>query len=262
MNEALTLEAAGLTLCDERPLEGVLAFLVSRSRRFVRELSEPASDVFKGIAVTLDQLAMTMIEKRTAAEYKAAHSENFTKYAALTLALSHFATAIVPSDVVERLTRESICELESDFREKALSAFGSVARDQSMFTIWTLRKINDLVVQIHSMKLDEAKRKEDREFCLQFNIYALHAHFSLDCLSLALRLNRPIFPEVMTELVMGLRGMVNAYAWVRRGLELRSPSAEQPIEIMISDEEDEVFTRASMVNLAELSDDDAPHHAA
>lgn len=259
MNEALTLEAAGL--CDERPLEGILAFLVSRSKRSVRELSEPASDVFKGIATTLDQLALTMIEKRTAAEYKAAHAETFPKYAALTLALSHFATVSVPQDVVERLTRESICELEADFREKALVAFGSIARDQSMFTIWTLRKINDLVGQIHALKLDESKKKEDREFCLNFNLYAVNAHFSLDCLSLALQMNRPIYPEVMAELVMGLRGMVNAYAWVRRGLELRSPSAEEPIETLVSDEEDDVFTRAAMVNLAELSDD-APQHAA
>ncbi|HEY2545755.1 MAG TPA: hypothetical protein VGI46_06810 [Candidatus Acidoferrum sp.] len=261
MNETFALDATSLSLCDERPLEGVLAFLASRSRKSARELSEPAGDVFKGVATVLDQLALTLIEKRTAEEFRVSLKETFPKYAALTLALSHFATAIVPSDVVERLTRESICELEADFRDKALAAFGSAARDQAMFTIWTLRKINDLVTKIHSSKLDKAKAKQDRYYCLNFNLSALQAHFSLDCLSLALRLNRPIYPGVMAQLINELRSMVNAYTWVRLGFELRAPILEQPVEEIISDEEDDVFAEASMLNLAALSDDDGPGNA-
>src|SRR5947207_1489560 len=178
MNEALAMQA-GLAFENERPLEGILAFLASRSKKSARELSEPAGEVFKGVAGVLDQLLTTIIEKRTAAEFNAAFAEVFPKYAAMTLALSRFASAIVPPDVVDRLTRESICELEADFREKALPAFGAAARDQAMFTIWTLRKINDLETQICAIKLDEPKLKEDREYSSQFNVYALTAHFSL-----------------------------------------------------------------------------------
>ena len=260
MNEALTIEEAGLSLL-EKPMEGVLAFLASRSRKSARELSEPASEVFRGIAGILDQQIVTVIEKRTAVEFQAAFSEVFPKYAALTMSLSRFANAIVPPEVVDRLTRESICELESDFREKALAAFGSAARDQAMFTIWTVRKINDIVTQIHATKLDESKQKEDKEYCEQFCLYSLRAHFSLDCLNLALRLNRPIYPEVMGELIDGLRSMVNAYAWVRRGLELRVPSVDQPLEANVFDKEDEVFLKASIHNLATMGDDDAPPNA-
>jgi len=260
MNQALAIQA-GLAFENDRPLEGVLAFLASRSKKSARELSEPAGEVFKGVAGILDQFLTTAIEKRTAAEFRAAFGDLFPKYAAMTLALSRFASAIVPPDVVDRLTRESICELEADFREKALPAFGAVARDQAMFTIWTLRKINDLVSQIYATKLDESKQKEDGEYSSQFNICALSAHFSLDCLNMALQLNRPIYPEVMSELIDGLRSMVNAYAWARRGLALRVSSAEHSVEENISDEEDEVFVKASMLNLAELGEDAPPRNA-
>jgi len=201
-----------------------------------------------------------MIEKRTAAEFNSALAETFPKYFALALSLSAIAKTVVPQDVVERLARESVCELESDFREKALHAFGANVRDQAMFTIWTLRKINDLLFQITSTKVDEAKVNEDKDFCHQFNFAALHAYFSLDCLEMALRLKQPIYPEVMPELINGLRSMVNAYAWARRGAELRFPSVEMlPLETDISDDEDEMLLRASMHGMSTMNEDDDSH---
>jgi hypothetical protein len=135
-------------------------------------LSIPAGEVFKGVAGVLDQLLITVIEKRTTAEFDSVFADAFPKYFAMTLSLSRIAHAIVPPDVVERLTRESICELEADFRDKALLTFGAATRDQAMFTIWTLRKINDLLIQISSVKLDKSKQKEDKAFCTEFNISA------------------------------------------------------------------------------------------
>jgi len=257
MNESLTIETAGLSLQNEKPLEGALAFLASRSKKSVRELSESAGEVFKGFAGVLDQLLTTIIEKRTAAEFHAAFVEAFPKYVAITVSLSHFAQAVVPASVIQRLTRESICELEADFRDKALLAFGAATRDQAMFTIWTMRKVNDLLVQISTAKLEESRQKEDREFCAEFNFNALRAHFSLDCLNMALRLQRPIYPEVMAELNDGLRSMVNAYAWVRRGAALRIPVAEPPLEVSASDEENEQLLSASMRDMVEMAEDEA-----
>src|SRR6266436_2982149 len=90
MNTSLTMEEAGLALNNERPLEGTLAFLASRSRKS-RELSEPASEVFKGFSGVIDQLLMNVIEKRTANEFCEAFEESFPKYAAMTMALSSIA---------------------------------------------------------------------------------------------------------------------------------------------------------------------------
>src|SRR5260370_35276222 len=110
------------------------------------------------------------------------------------VALCRLAQTVGSADVVDRLARESICELEADFRDKALLAFGAAARDQAMFTIWTLRKINELVTNISTVKLDQSKQKEDRDLSYQFNESALRAQFCLDCLNLSLRFNGTVYP--------------------------------------------------------------------
>jgi hypothetical protein len=246
MNNALTVDDVGLALGSER-LEGVLSFLASRSKSSARTLAPSVSEVFNGCADEVNRILRMTIEVRTKAEYRLEFTRSFPKYVALNLAMSHFASAVVPRDTVDRLTRESICEMEADFRDKGLTAFGSSIRDQAIFTVWTLRKINDLVTQIVTSKLDASKSKDDREYCGQFNIHALRAQFSLDCLNMALDRDHAVYPEVLEEFLDGLRSMVNAYAWARKGLEARSPTSEPTLQISPMDDEDrEILQVASL----------------
>jgi hypothetical protein len=259
MNDACTFEAVEAVLRDRSPAERVLTFLASRSKRSGRELSEPIEKVFRGASAALEQMSLTLVEKRTAQDFDAAFAELFPKYVALTTSLSQIAIAIVPDDALDRLTREAICELEADFRDQATATFGSAVKDQAIFTIWTVRKINDIVTSIHSTKItDESKKEQDKEFSDQFTVSSLVGHFSLDCLSIALRHNRPIYPEVMGRVMDGLRSMVNAYAWARRGLALRSPHQEEPLD-SDPDEGDDALIRLSVRSWSESSDDSLPN---
>jgi hypothetical protein len=228
MNSAIALEE-GLICRAERP-EGLLSFLVSRAKSATRSLTPSASEVLRGCGDAVNQILRTAIETRSKAEFDRMLGDSFPKYAGLTMAISHFATAVIQKPVLEQLVRESICEMEADFRDKGLAAFGATVRDQTMFTVWTLRKINDLTTQIIAVPMDKAKKAEDEEFCAQFNVNALRAQFSLDCLNMALENDRAIYPEVQEELVDGLRAMVNAYTWARRGLDLRIPAQEQSFD--------------------------------
>jgi hypothetical protein len=257
MNNAITIESLATMLPCERPLDGILAFLASRSKRSVRELSSPATEIFSGISGIMDNLILSAIEKRTADEFNAAFEENFPKYFAMTLALSQLAHAVVPPDVVERLTRETICELEADFRDNAQGAFGSAVREQAIFTVWTLRKVSDVLTKICSVKLDDSKQEEDQEYCRKFNHYALCAHYSLDCLSMALRVGRPLYPEVMAEITDGLRCMVNAYAWARRGASLRHPEENLPVEFALGNAEDDDLLASSMQDMASMEEEES-----
>jgi hypothetical protein len=250
MNPTLTAEDL---LRSDVP-EQVLAFLASRSKQSVRQLSAPASEVFKGIREAVDQLILSAIETRTENEFKAAFKAAFPKYVGITLALSAFSNAVVPEDTINRMARESICELEAEFRDKALPAFGSEIKDQLMFTVWTLRKISDLLIQIAATKPDDSCRERDKECCEHFLGTALQAKFALDCFSMALHLNRPIYPEVMEALKDGLRAMVNAYAWARRGAALRAPAVESTSESDVSTEEDNELLRSSMQDMAFMLD--------
>lgn len=250
MNSALTFEEAGMAFRHERP-EGLMSFLVSRSKVSTRSLTPSTSDVLKGCWDAIDQILRSAIETRTKAEFDRIFEDSFPKYIGLTSAISHFATAVIPKPVREQLVRESICELEADFRDKGLTNFGATVRDQAMFTVWALRKVCDLTTQIMEAPLDKSRRDEDGEFCANFNISALRAQFSLDCLEAALRNHRAIYPEVLDEVVDGLRSMVNAYTWARRGLELRIPKVEESFELSPLDDEDRALLDFSFSEASE-----------
>jgi hypothetical protein len=240
---------------SDRP-EGLLSFLVSRAKSAKRVLTPSASEVLKGCGDAVDQILRTALETRSKADFDRMYAESFPKYAGLTMAISHFATAVIQKPVLDQLVRESICELEADFRDKGMTAFGAAVRDQAMFTVWTLRKINDLTAQIVSAPLSKHRKAEDQEYCANFNVNALRAQFSLDCLNLALEAKRAIYPEVLDELVDGLRAMVNAYTWARRGLEMRVPSEDLILPVPQSEDEDAALMDFSLSEAFEWLDEE------
>jgi hypothetical protein len=258
MNEACTFEAAEAIVSRvTTPKDGVFAFLASRSKKSTRELSLPLEEVFRGVSAALEQMVSTVVETKTAEEYDAAVTQIFSKYAALTISLSQIAEAIVPKDAFERMTRESICELESDFRHKALAMYGSTVKEQAIFTIWTIRKIHDIIPRLRSGKiLDESKQAEDKKCSEHFTVSSLLGYFALDCLNTAMSMNRAIYPEVMDRLVDGLRSMVNAYTWARRGLALRTPQLEEPMEDMSIELDEKAFLEAAQRSLPDANADD------
>jgi hypothetical protein len=123
-----------------------------------------------------------------------------------------------------------------------------------MFTVWTLRKISELTTQIKTTPLVAARKAEDEECCCNFNGNAIRAQFCLDCLNIALDDKRAIYPEVLEELVDGLRAMVNAYTWARRGLDLRIPSEEVFPQISPTDDEDAALMDLSFSESSEWFD--------
>ncbi len=246
MNCALALEQNGLIL----DRDGTLAFLSSRSTKSARELSSSAGEVLTGMTAVLEQILTGMIETRTAAEFEASFKDAFPKYAAVVLALSSFVDAAVPSQIVERLRQESFCEMEAEFRDKALAAFGAEVRDQALFTVWTLRKISDLLRQIHAVpKVDASQRVLDKEFARKFTVSALVAHFGLDCLTTALQAGSPVYPGVLETITDHLRSAVNAYAWARKGADLRNPNAEPKIEVVEWDDEEQQLLREATFDM-------------
>jgi hypothetical protein len=197
----------------------------------------------------------SIIESRTRADYQREFQRSFSKYVGLTLAMSHFASAVIPRESIERLSRESICELEADFRDKGMDAFGEDVRNQALFTVWTLRKVNDLVDQIIAAKLDDSQKKADSASCVKFNFHLFRAQFGLDCLNLAIETNKAIYPEVIDELTDGLKSMVNAYAHARQGLELRVPTVEPTLTIAPMDDEDRALLDISLRSAGDLAAD-------
>jgi hypothetical protein len=252
MKEALAcVYGSGSVAADV--IEGIgerLAFVGFPSRQATKQISGSAEEALKGIAILLEQMVVGAVEKRTAAEFRAVQEETFQNYARLMFSLGCLIRAVVPANVIERVTAEGLCEMEADFRDHALNMFGSSIRDQAIFTVWTLRKISDLGQKVAGNPVPENLREQDKQYATMFSVHGLRARFNLDCLLYGIRTQRPIYPEVLEAISGGLRSAVNAYAWIRQAADLRVKQEEPALEFVDLDDEDRTFVEASAYDMA------------
>jgi hypothetical protein len=242
------------TLALERNISGglsdLLTFVGVPSKKSARELSVSAGELFQGIKRVLDNLLLRAIESRTAAEFEATRDAVFPDYYKTVAALSNLARVIVPAQVLDRLAVESFSELEADLREQGLARFGAVARDQAVFTVWTLRKTNRLISMIAAAgPVPEDQRTADKKFAVEFSLNSRYSQFHLDCLIASMHFDKAINPEVLTEICEGLRTAVNAYGLIRQGVDLRLTREEPVIAPYAWDEEDQELLASSMSDM-------------
>ena len=156
----------------------------------------------------------------------------------------------MPHATLSRLTSESFSELEADIREHALASVGADMRDRATFTVWTLRKISDLLQVLLAGKIAECDGEKDKEFFLSFLVHALSARFGIDCLRASMQSGRTIYPDVLPALNNTLRSVVDAYAWIKQAADLRSTDSEETTIPTPWDAEDDQLTRESMFDLS------------
>jgi len=238
MNTAMTMEMTA-TLREQ------LAFLAVPAKRSSEQVSHTTEQFVKTISVMLNRLMGDVIATRTHDEFVAALRANFPPYAQIMLAMGKIITASVEQSVIDRLTYESLSELEADFRDEG-QVFGETVREQATFTAWTLRKINDLVHECSAKDATPDQIEKDREFGHNYIQNVLQARFSLDCLRMSLTTGRAIFPEPLQGLSDGLRAAVDAYAWVRQARDLRHPTVEEDVVEIEWDQEQQELLESSM----------------
>ena len=84
------------------------------------------------------------------------------------------------------------------------------------------------------------------ELSSEFALYSAWAQFHLGCLNAAVRLDKAIYPDVLPEIVNGLRAMVNANAFSRQIVEIWIPSDDAALTPYRWDAEDEELMQSSM----------------
>jgi len=244
MNEAMVLSRAfGVSEAGE-----ALALPGSRTSEIAAKQLPPSAEVLMRTAYdALEDLIFTVIQRRTADDFRTVRNTVYQTYCRAALALPQLIRAIVPSHVIERLNREFLCELEADLRDRGLTFFGGAVRDQAVFTAWTLRKIMDLTAQIpDTATVDPSQLPVLAEITAEFVKHAIWMRFHLHCLVSSMRSNRAILPGPLEVILDGLRSAVNAYALARRALDLLVPPAHAAIGPQEWDDEDaELLAEAS-----------------
>lgn len=199
----------------------------------------PAEKLVTEIIQVVDALVCATLDAKTASEFKQRREETFPQYFEATRALTDLARIMVPRHTLDCLTAQSFSETETVLQAKGLEAFGAEVRDQAVFTIWTLRKISALCCRVDACNLRMDLWDFDSELHRRFVHCALGSRFHVDCLLKSMQYHKPLYPEVLREVIDGLRGAVDAYTWVRRAYDLRVPPTREVLEPVSWDEEDE-----------------------
>jgi hypothetical protein len=251
MGEVLTISREfGMIKAGE-----LLAIPETISERSARQIPVSAEQLLRNISGVLENLVLSVIERRSGAEFEAARSAVFPQYLDAVLALSSLIQILVPQQAIERLNSEGFCELESAFRDRGLTAFGSAVQDQAMFTVWTLRKISDYMSQIVSAaqnpsKLDPMSLPRAGDLVNRCVHYAIRTRFHIHCLMLSMGTERPIHPEAMALVIDGLRSVVNACGLGRQLLDILVPLPEHVVETPEWDDEDQALLDEYAYDLA------------
>jgi hypothetical protein len=244
-----------LALPDGQTIETVQLLGIPSEKSAKRDLSGSADEVVKAIAKVVDQMFMTVIQTRTADQFRAAYEQVFTPYMQLVLSLSTIVSNIVPKAVLVRVARDSFSELEAEIREHAVASFGADMRDRAVFTVWTLRRINDLLQLVGTEgTVPDGHQEKDKEFFSFFMAHALRARFAIDCLIASMKSGKTIHPEVLPPVADMLRSAVDAYAWIKQSADLRrGPLDEGELTPVDWVDEDQQLLNESMYDMAHES---------
>lgn len=237
-------------LVPVRPsLDTLLTFVGMLPKRSAKQLSGSAEELLRNLSDIISDLLAQSIEKRTLAEFVSIRNEVFPDYYRILHAISDLASVVVPDRVLERLMDDSLSEIEADFREQGIARFGSAVQEQALFTIWTMRRTSSMIRKLIAATAPQGRKDADEKLATEFSLSAAWTQFHLECLSTAVTHAKPIYPEVLPEIVDGLRAAVNAYGLARQGLDLRIPQQEPLLETYEWDEEDQELLDSSTADI-------------
>jgi hypothetical protein len=228
-----------------------LVGLPSKAKHSKQPSAAVAESLIDTILPIVDDLIQRALSERTAELFAAARLEVFPQYFAAMTSLGSLIRIALPEHKIEQLAAESLAEMEAEFREHGVSTFGADLTDRGLFTIWTLRKINDLAREIGKIKPVELGHTIHADKANNFAIHAVWTRFHIDCLAKAMRLHKPVYPEVVEPMRDGLRAAVDAYAWLRQCVDSCLGAEEPVLPVVAWDAEDEALLSDSMRDLAD-----------
>lgn len=232
----------------EPQLGELIGFAAAPARHRERH---PAEDLLRNSVAALEELLGGLVTKRSALEFRMGRDAMLPTYWQVMAGTAQVVQLLMPREEVEHIVAESLTELEAGLRDHGEAMLGNAVKDQALFTVWTLRKMAAVAQKIAARPISGELLETDRALSRNYLAAAVWARFHLDCVVRSMRLNQPLFPEVLEEVSRGMESIVPAFAAIREAADLRFPRPQIEEDIVPSwDEEDQTLLDASM--------DDAP----
>lgn len=211
----------------------------------------------RDLVSVLDRQLLAAIDTRTPQEFNDVRGRVFIRYVRALRALEDTVSNLIPSEAYGEISGNATSQLAADL-DNEVARFGEKLVEQSIFTLWTIRNIRALGVEICAAgDVAPDDRAADRTLLYEYHNFSLWAQFHLDIVFAAMKFERPIAEPVRESICDGLRAAVNAYAIMRDALYLRRPPIEQSCTNALPwDEEDDQLLDESMRDMNDdLSDD-------
>jgi hypothetical protein len=210
-------------------------------------LSSPIADIAGKIRQQLLEMTVQVTGCLTASDFRQLRDELFPQFLKLVTAQNDVVMAKVDKAELPQLIQSSFGELEDTFTSDGISYFTDDEQKEILFSISTLRSATALFPQLIALKVDDKELiAQDVELASQFLVHLNWSIFHLCALVHVMARNKIIVPEVLQEMLDGLRSSVMAYAAIRQALDVRNAFAERYQEAISAswDAEDEALAHA------------------
>lgn len=212
----------------------------------LQRLQQPLAEISKQLYRQMGDMALQAANAPTVEDFIKIRDRLFPAYMKLTTALSNTVQAKLDEADLSGLIEASFNALESSIEEKATPYFGEDITKEILFSVSTLKSANRWLLHLAASPKPERFLAEDQELSHKFTVAQAWCNFHLQGIRAVLWKGHTIVPDVLRELLEGLRYAVMAYAYVRQALELRGLLDERyKDELTVTwDAEDEALARA------------------
>src|SRR5208282_3765380 len=184
-----------------------------------------------GLAVKLmgrqmESMARQLIGCRTKEEFCKQRGDVFHKYANSALAVNSMVRSVMTNIDLSEINQKAINSTMKVFRLDGAAYLGVEGKGEVLFCLSTLKRAFRLVKFILAKQVPPELKGEDSSLALQFASQVIFCELNLDCLRLAISGEESLNPEILEEILEGLRASVIAYSTARQAMELRGFSKD------------------------------------
>src|SRR5262249_18132519 len=201
----------------------------------IGRLQVSLADIAQKITNELEEIVLDVIKSPTIEDFYLLRKEIFPSYMKLSLGLSNVVLAKLATSDLPGVLEGSLSIMEGEVANYEGAYFGDEARHEILFSISTMKSAYRLIPHLLTNDVSENARQEDMALARAFTSAAAWASFHLQGTMIAIRRDVAIIPEILQELLEGLRLSVMMYANVRAGLELRNiPDSRYRDELVVT----------------------------
>lgn len=213
----------------------------------LKKLQGALAEITGHIARSMSHIRLRLINCATVEEFLNLREKSFQSYLDLNMAISNVVVAF-HIDPIEyaHMGQEALTETEKEITANAQLYLGEESFKELLFCIATLKSTVRLLPRLQSTPPSDEAKEKDSELASKFFVANAFVGLHLECLKMAIAHNQTLSPDILSEIMGGIRNAVMVYSCARMGLDLRNfPSSRYSDMPEISwDDEDEELSKS------------------